>query len=92
MCSKLLHDFLVWECLSKGTHIFEVSRRKASHFRKITPEVRCQAINHAGSLTFRCLAGEDVTANAPAEHDQFLVDSNGRPEPSRSDSFLELCE
>ncbi len=33
-----------------------------------------------------------ITVNAPVEHDQFLVDSNGRSEPSRSDSFLELCE
>lgn len=76
LCNKLLHDLLVGKCLRKGTHVFEVSRRKARHLGKIATEISSEPIDHAGPPSLGGPAGQDLAADAPIEQDKFSVDSD----------------
>ncbi len=90
LCNKLLHDLLVGERLSKGTHIFEVSWRKSRHLREVAPKIYGEPIDDAATPPLGVLACQDLAADAPVEQNEFSVNSNSCLEARCSDSLLKL--
>ena len=90
LCSSLLHKFSIGVGLGEAPHIFEVSRREPFHFRKLSPQVRRQAINHLGAPALARLAGEDVSPNRPVELHELAIDRDHGREARRSDPRLQI--
>jgi hypothetical protein len=60
--------------------------------RKFSPEVGGEAVNDLGSPTMFFLAGQDVTANAPIQQDEFPVNRQGGAELGGPHAFFEALE
>src|SRR4028118_1021599 len=73
-CNNLLHDLSIRIGLGERPHVFEVSPREARHLRECPPQIFAEPVDHASAPTFCRLPVEDVTADAPVEKDQLLID------------------
>src|SRR4051794_39551508 len=91
-CNNLLHDLLIRIGLGERPHVFEVSPRKAGHLRECPPQIFAEPVDHASSPAFCRLPDKDVTADAPVEKDQLLVDRDSGPKAGGTDPLLQLAQ
>ena len=81
---------LVGPSLGKGPHVLEVSRGESFHSGKLSPQVRCQAIDDLCTPAMLLLPGKDVPANLPVKQDEFPVDRDRCSELCGAESGLSV--
>src|SRR3712207_1276621 len=91
-CNNLLHDLPIGIGLGERPHVFEVSPREASHLRECPPQIFAEPVDYASAPAFCRLPVKDVTADAPVEKDQLLVDCDSGPKAGGTDSLLQLTQ
>jgi len=67
LCKHLLHNVLIGPGFGKRPHVFEIARRNALHFWKLTSKVLRQAVDHSGTPAFLYLPLKNISANMPVE-------------------------
>ena len=78
LCSRLLHKICLRPGLRNRAHIFQVTRREASHVGKSGLQVACKPVDDTRTPPLLLLPLEDIATDLPVESYQFPVHACGR--------------
>src|SRR5713226_5819673 len=92
LCSKLLHNLVVRPGVSKGSHVLQVARRKACHFREGLMQIGCQPVDNLCAPTLLFLPSQNVSADAPVKQYQLPIDGQRSADLSVPDSVFQVLQ
>jgi len=92
LCKGLLHNCSIRPRSSKGTHVFEVTRRESAHVRKGAAQVCGQAVDDLCAPALSLLAGQDGTAHIPIGHHHRRIGRQHGAQACLGETALDLAE